>query len=97
LITQLMTLEEATLTRYQARQKVLDSRQSAINELESKLNTLRSAGAALAEGDGLRAFTVTSSNTGVLTAEASSGAFEGTHTVVVNRPAVPSGGSTPPA
>jgi flagellar capping protein FliD len=85
LIAQLMTLEQATLTRYQARQKVLDSRQSAINELESKLGALRSAAAALAEGDGLRAFTVASSNTGILTAEASNSAFEGSHTVVINQ------------
>jgi flagellar capping protein FliD len=85
LITQLMTLEQATLTRYQARQKVLDSRQSAIGEMESKLQSLCTAAAALAQGDGLRAFTVASSNTGVLTAEASSNAFEGTHTVVINQ------------
>jgi flagellar capping protein FliD len=85
LITQLMTLEQATLTRYQARQKVLDSRQSAINELETKLSALRSAAATLAQGDGLRAFTVASSNTSILTAEASNNAFEGTHTIVINQ------------
>jgi len=85
LITQLMSLEQAALTRYQARQKVLDSRQSAISELESKLQALRTAAAALAEGDGLRAFTATSSNTGILTAEASNNAFEGSHTVVINQ------------
>ena len=85
LIAQLMEIEKGALNRYQARQKVLDSRQSAINELESKLQSLRSAAAALAEGDGLRAFTVASSNTDVLTAEASNGAFEGTHTVAINQ------------
>ncbi len=85
LITQLMEIEKGALNRYQARQKVLDSRQSAINELESKLQSLRTSAAALAEGDGLRAFTVASSNTDILTAEASSSAFEGNHTVVINQ------------
>ena len=85
LITQLMEAEKGALNRYQERQKVLDSRQSAINELESKLKSLGTSAAALAEGDGLRAFTVASSNTDILTAEASNNAVEGNHTVVINQ------------
>lgn len=85
LIAQLMEVEQGTLNRYQARQKVWSSRESAINELESKLKSLRSSVAAVADADGLRAFTIVSSDTGVLTAEASNSAFEGNHTIVVNQ------------
>jgi flagellar hook-associated protein 2 len=85
LITQLMQIEQGALNRYQARLKVYNDRQSAISDWESKLQSLRSAVGALSDADGLRAFTVASSNTGVLTAEASNNAFEGTHTIVVNQ------------
>ncbi len=85
LITQLMEIEKGTINRYQARQKVWSNRETAISEMESKLTSLRSAVTALSDADTLRAFTATSSNTDILTAEASNNAYEGSHTIVVNQ------------
>ncbi len=85
LIAQLMAIEQGTINRYQARQKIWNSREIAIGELESKLTSLRSSVAALSDADELRAFTTTSSDTDILTAEASNNAFEGNHTVVINQ------------
>jgi len=89
LIAQLLAAERGTINRYQARQKVWSNRESAIAELESKLKSLRSAVAALSDAGELRAFTTASSDTDLLTAEASNNAFEGNHTVVINQLANP--------
>jgi flagellar capping protein FliD len=85
LIAQLMAVEQGTINRYQARQKVWSSRESAINDLEGRLKSLRSSVAALSDADELRAFTTASSDTDILTAEASNNAFEGNHTIVINQ------------
>jgi flagellar capping protein FliD len=85
LITQLMQIEQGTINRYQARQRVWSNRQNAITQLESRLQALRSSAAALSSADALRAFTVTSSNTEILTAEAGNNASEGNHTIVVHQ------------
>jgi flagellar hook-associated protein 2 len=85
LITQLMALEQGTINRYQAQQKTYSTQQTALTDLETKLQALQSAVGALDSLDELRSFTVTSSNEAVLTAEASGGAFEGSHTILVNQ------------
>ena len=85
LIEQLMAVERRSLNLYQQRQTSWESRQSALNTLETKLNALKTAAAALADSKQLRSFTAQTSNEDLVTAEAAYNAFEGNHTVVVNR------------
>lgn len=85
LIQQLLAVESRTLNMYEERKSLWDERKDALTELKTKLSSLRSTVRSLSDAGGLRAFTTTSSDTDKLTAEASSSAFEGTHTIVVNQ------------
>jgi len=85
LVEQLMALERRTLNTYQSRKTLWEERQEALNTLQSKMSNLRNAVRALSNADQLRAYTVSSSDTDYLTAEATNNAFEGNHTVVINQ------------
>ncbi len=85
LITQLMAVERRRLNKYVSQKDTWSERKDALNTLKSKLNDLKSAVAALADARKLRTYTSVSSNTDVLTAEASYNAFEGNHSIVVNQ------------
>jgi flagellar capping protein FliD len=85
LVEQLMMLERRTLSTYQDRKTVWEERQDALSALEGKLSNLRSSASAISDSEALRAYTVQSSDTDYLTAEATNDAFEGTHTVVINQ------------
>ncbi len=85
LVEQLMALERRTLNTYQSRKTLWEDRQEALSTLQSKLSNLRNAVRALSDADQLRAYTVSSSDTDYLTAEATNNAFEGNHTVVINQ------------
>lgn len=85
LISQLMALERRTLNKYESRKKTWDERRDALSSLETKLDTLKSTVAALSDARELRAFSTASSDTDILTAEASYNAFEGNHTVVIDQ------------
>ncbi|MEN6334460.1 MAG: flagellar filament capping protein FliD [Phycisphaerales bacterium] len=85
LVKQLMAIERQRLNVYTARQEEYTKKQEALTELDTKLDTLKSATADLSDADELRAFATSSSDTDVLTAEAGSAAFEGSHTIVVNQ------------
>jgi len=85
LIAQLMAIERRSLNVYEERISIWEERQDALSTLETKLSNLRSSVRALSDADELRSFSVASSDTDKLTADASYNAFEGNHTVVVNR------------
>lgn len=85
LISQLMMVEQRTLQKYQERQELWNDRKVALGQLQTKMNSLKSAMANLSEADDLQAYTVALSNEDILTAEASRGAAEGSHSVVVNQ------------
>jgi flagellar hook-associated protein 2 len=85
LIAQLMAVESRTRDLYTQRKTTWDDRKSALSDLESKLSNFKSSILALSDANGLRAFNTASSDTDKLTAEASSNAFEGNHTVVINQ------------
>ncbi len=85
LVQQLMALQRRTLNTYERRKSLWEERQEALSTLESKLSNLRSSVRALSDADALRAYAVSSSDTDYLTAEATNDAFEGNHTVVINR------------
>jgi len=85
LIAQLIAAEQGTINRYKTQQKTWSDRETALNDLEAKLSALKSSVGALDNADELRAFTVTSGNEDLLTAEASNNAFEGNHTIVIHQ------------
>ena len=85
LISQLMAVESRTLNLYKERQTALEGKKDAIGTLKSDLETLKTSVGALSDAGKLRAFKVASSDTDILTAEASYDAFEGNHTVVINQ------------
>ena len=85
LIAQLMAVQRRTLNMYENRKSTWDERKDALSTLETKLDALRSCVRAISDANELRAFTTASSDTDKLTAEASYNAFEGNHTVIINR------------
>jgi len=85
LVAQLMTIERRTLDIYEERQSLWEEKKDALSTLETKLGTLRTTVRALSDADELRAFSVASSDSDYLTADASYNAFEGSHTVVINQ------------
>jgi len=85
LVAQLIALQRYTLNMYEKSQSLWEERKDALNTLETKLSTLRTTLRTLSDADELRAFSVASSNSDYLTAEASYNAFEGNHTVVINQ------------
>jgi flagellar hook-associated protein 2 len=85
LIAQLMALERRSLNLYTERQKTWEEKKDALNTLETKLANLQSSIRALSDADELRDFSAASSDSDVITAEASFNAFEGNHNVVVNQ------------
>ncbi|GAI02662.1 unnamed protein product, partial [marine sediment metagenome] len=60
-------------------------KKDALTTLETKLSTLRTTLRTLSDAGELRAFSVASSDSDYLTADASYNAFEGNHTVVINQ------------
>ena len=85
LIAQLMAIERRSLNVYEERISTWEERQDALSTLETKLSNLRNSVRALSDADELRAFSVASSDTDKLTADASYNAFEGNHTVLINQ------------
>jgi flagellar capping protein FliD len=89
LISQLMAAEQGTINRYKVRQQTFSTRETAVNDVQSKLQSLKTATAALSDASTLRAFTAASSDTDILTTEVSNSAFEGNHAIVINQLASP--------
>lgn len=85
LIEQMMAIERRSLYVFEERISMWQERQDALNTLETKLTNLRNSVRALSDADALRAFSVASSDTDKLTADASYNAFEGNHNVVINQ------------
>jgi flagellar capping protein FliD len=85
LINQMMAIERRTLSMYEDRKDMWDERQTDLGTLETKLSNLQSSVRALSDADELRAFSTASSDSDILTAEASYNAYEGNHTVVINQ------------
>ncbi len=85
LIAQLIALQRYTLNMYEKSQSLWEEKKDALNTLETKLSTLRTTLRTLSDANELRAFSVASSDSDYLTADASYNAFEGNHTVVINQ------------
>ncbi len=85
LIAQLMEVEKRTLNLYTARQETWNERKEALSTLETKLSDLRSSIRDISDADELKAFSASSSDSDVVTAEASYNSFEGNHNVIINQ------------
>ncbi|MHC4487767.1 MAG: flagellar filament capping protein FliD [Planctomycetota bacterium] len=85
LIANLMAIERRTLFAHEERKSTWEARKNALGTLEGKLGSLRTSVRALSDADELRAFSAASSDSDILTAEASYNAFEGNHTVEINQ------------
>ena len=85
LITQLIEIEKQKLVRYQTRQQEWQQKEDALNEVETQLSTLNTALKALYDADDLKAFSTASSDTDIVTAEASSNSFEGNHSIEISQ------------
>jgi len=85
LIANLMAIERRRLYTYEERKSTWEARRSALGTLESRLSSLRTSVRALSDADELRAFSTASSDSDILTAEATYNAFEGNHTVEINQ------------
>jgi flagellar capping protein FliD len=85
IIAQLMAVEKRKLTLYTNKKTDYQEKQTAISEVKSKVSTLNNAVKALANADNLKAFDVSTSDSDMITAEATNSAYEGNHTIVVNQ------------
>jgi len=85
LIESLVQIERNRVTLYKSRQETYTERKDALDELQTKLEALQDAVEDLSDSDDLRGFSTSTSDEDVVTAESSSTAYEGSHTVVVNQ------------
>jgi flagellar hook-associated protein 2 len=85
LISQLMAVEKQRYNSYAIKQSAYSNKLDTINLLDGKLVTLRTAAKDLYSAQQLSAFKVASSNPDILTATASSSAFEGSHSIEVHQ------------
>lgn len=85
LVKSLVQIERNRINLYKSRQETYTGRKDALDELKTKLEALRNAVGDLSDSNGLRAYTTSTSNEDIVTAESSSTAYEGSHTVVVNQ------------
>lgn len=85
LIAQLMAVERRMLNTYELRKSDWEGKKDALSSLESKLSTLRTTVRAMSDARQLRAFNVASSDSDILTAQATYNTFEGNHTVIINQ------------
>jgi len=85
LVAGLMEINQRPLALLQNRRIEYQSSQSAVNDIESRLTTLKSLLSEIRDADTLRYVFGSSSDTKILTVNTGEGATEGTHQVVVNR------------
>lgn len=85
IVEQLMVVESQRKANYQVEQSEYESQVSAIDELRSKINTLKSAAASLSDADSMGVYTATSSDSDALDVGATSDANAGSHSVAINQ------------
>ncbi len=89
IVAQLMQVESQGLNRLSTKLEEQNQIKDALGTLEDDCNDLQDALEDLSDADDLRSFEAASSDSDVLTAEASEDASEGTHTVVIDQLATP--------
>ena len=85
LVQQLMILNSRRLAGYQVKKTDYEEQKSVLNELQTKVNALKSVISGLSDSDNLNVFNITSSDKDILTASASSGANPGSHSIEIGQ------------
>lgn len=85
LIQQLMIINSRRLAKYQVQKTGYEAQNTALSELRTKVEAVRSAAGALSDIDDLEAFSASSSDRDVLTLTTSSEANAGSHSIEVNQ------------
>jgi len=85
IITQIIDADSNIKNMYQSRVTNLQSEQEALVTFKSDLSGLQTASSNLSNADDLKSFNVTSSDESIVTADATSSAAEGTHSIAVNQ------------
>ncbi|MEJ5259280.1 MAG: flagellar filament capping protein FliD [Anaerohalosphaeraceae bacterium] len=85
IVEQLMKIERRRLSSLQSSLKTLEEKRTAVSDLSSKLSSFRTALSALSDSSQLRTYQAKTSSEEMLTATASSSAFEGTHNVKIRQ------------
>ncbi len=85
IIEQLMEANSRKLKLMQSNLKVSQTKKEAYSELQSKLNSVKTAVSALDDSSVLKSFKAATSDSDIVTAEASDQAYEGNHSVKVKQ------------
>jgi len=85
IISQIIEADSNIKTMYEDRVTKLQSKQEALTTFKSDLEALQTAVEDLSDADDLKSFDVTTSDEDIVTADATSSAGEGTHSIVVNQ------------
>ncbi len=85
IISQIIAADSNIKNMYQSRVTDLQSEQEALVTFKSDLSTLQTAASNLSNADDLKSFNVASSDESIVTADATSSAAEGTHSITVKQ------------
>ncbi|MCL2700154.1 MAG: flagellar filament capping protein FliD [Phycisphaerae bacterium] len=85
MLTALVEAEKGRMYQLQVRRASIGERNSAMDQLKSKLQSLRSSLENLSSMTNLRAFTAASSNEQAVSVKVGTAASEGSHEVIINR------------
>ena len=85
LIKQLMVINSRRLATYQVKKTEYDTQNTTLDGLRTKISALQSAASALSDADGLDIFSTSTSNSDILTVDASSDANPGSHSIEVDQ------------
>jgi flagellar hook-associated protein 2 len=85
LISSMMSAESGPLTRLQEQKTEYNTEKSAVNTIQSAFTSFQNVVESLCSSDTLRSVTASTSDSKVVSATATSGAYEGTHTLEVNQ------------
>ena len=85
IVSQLIAANSGRLNAYKNSLSTLQDKQEALVTFRSNLSALQTAVKALSDADNLRSFNTSTSNEDVVTANATSSAYQGSHSIVVNQ------------
>ena len=85
LIEQLMIVNSRRLAIYKVQKMDYEGKTTAINEMRTLVSSLNSAVSALSDAEKLETFTVSSSDSDILTASASSDSNSGSHSIEIDQ------------
>lgn len=85
MVSGLMSAEYMPYNRLSAQKSEIQTQQNAVNTIKSSFSSFQSALSSLKSESALRQVTASSADSSIVSATASNGAFEGTHTLIVNQ------------